>query len=296
MDSERQARFQTEQAFIAALLAKSTLELTQQDLKSFSEVVEVNQERVKRGDLAEGEFYKISLQRLQFEQDVSAAEVGVIQAKAALRQLMGFETVADGFEIDGDLAFTRYTLSLDDLKRQALEARPDVLAAKANVQLATGHGGARERPTARVTWTARARLHAHRARTTPMGVAVSFDLPFRRPQPGQHRAQRDCGQSGDPGRGRDPVRRGHRCRETLTPRLKRTRRFSPSISPVTSIRRTSRSRLRPTSTSTAPARFSICWTPSARIARRELAYRQSLAAYMTSVRQINFAVGKQVIP
>ena len=28
----------------------------------------------------------------------------------------------------------------------------------------------------------------------------------------------------------------------------------------------------------------------------QLAYRQALAAYMTSVRQINFAVGKQVIP
>ena len=28
----------------------------------------------------------------------------------------------------------------------------------------------------------------------------------------------------------------------------------------------------------------------------ELAYRQALAAYMTSLRQLNFAVGKQVIP
>ena len=28
----------------------------------------------------------------------------------------------------------------------------------------------------------------------------------------------------------------------------------------------------------------------------ELAYRDALAAYMTSLRQINFAVGKQVIP
>src|SRR3954452_12012258 len=59
-DQERQMRFQAEQAFIAALLAKSTLDLAQANLKTFSEVVEVNRQPVQSGDLAQGEFYKIS--------------------------------------------------------------------------------------------------------------------------------------------------------------------------------------------------------------------------------------------
>ena len=52
----------------------------------------------------EAEFYKISLQKLQFEQDVSAAEVGAGAGQGDLRQLLGFETVADDFDVDGDLA------------------------------------------------------------------------------------------------------------------------------------------------------------------------------------------------
>ena len=65
-----------EQAFINVLLAKSTLDLARENLKNFSNVVDVNRERMRAGDLAESEFYKISLQKLQFEQDLSAAEVG----------------------------------------------------------------------------------------------------------------------------------------------------------------------------------------------------------------------------
>src|SRR5262249_11840811 len=129
-DLERQLRFQAEQGFINVLLAKSTLSLAEENLKSFSDVVDINRARVTAGDLAESEFYKISLQKLQFEQDLSSAQVSLVQAKAGLRQLMGFETIADNFEVDGDLTFARQTVSLDDLKQQALENRPDVQAAK----------------------------------------------------------------------------------------------------------------------------------------------------------------------
>ena len=58
LDAERQARFDTEQAFIAVLLARSTLDLARQNLESFSKVVDLNRQRVTAGDLAEGEFYK----------------------------------------------------------------------------------------------------------------------------------------------------------------------------------------------------------------------------------------------
>ena len=102
-DAERQLAFQTEQAFINVLLANSSLDLARENLKNFSNVLDVNRERLSAGDLAEAEFYKISLQKLQFEQDLSSAEVAVVQAKAALRQNVGYENLTDEFEIDGDL-------------------------------------------------------------------------------------------------------------------------------------------------------------------------------------------------
>ena len=135
-DAERQLRFQTAQAFIGLLLAKSTLELAQQNLKSFSDVVDVDRQRVTSGDLAEGEFFKISLQKLQFEQDASAAEVAVVQARAALRQLVGYETVTEDFEPVGDLTHSTQALDLESLKTQALETRADLLAARSGVTLA----------------------------------------------------------------------------------------------------------------------------------------------------------------
>src|SRR4051812_7295889 len=60
LDFERQLRFQAEQAFVSALLAKSGLDLAQQDLKNFSDIVEINRQRVAAGDLAQGDFYRIS--------------------------------------------------------------------------------------------------------------------------------------------------------------------------------------------------------------------------------------------
>jgi len=293
MDSERQTRFQTEQAFIAALLAKSTLELMQQDLKSFSEVVEVNQERVKRGDLAEGEFYKISLQRLQFEQDVSAAEVGVIQAKAALRQLMGFETIADGFEIDGDLAFTRYTLSLDDLKRQALEARPDVLAAKANVQLAQDTVGLEIANRARDVDAALD--YTHTGPDNTLGVAVSFDLPFG------DRNQGNIAHSEIAVNQAIQAETATRF-AAVTDVVNAYAAFETNQKILTLYQsgyldQAHKSLEITTYVYQHGAGTILDLLDAERTYRAtELAYRESLAAYMTSIRQLNFAVGKQVIP
>jgi cobalt-zinc-cadmium efflux system outer membrane protein len=176
MDAERQLRFQTEQAFINVLLAKSTLDLTQENLKNFSQVVDVNQQRVTAGDLAEGDFLPISIQKLQFETDVSAAEIGLVQARASLRQFVGFETVPDNFEVTGDLAYSPQSANLDDLKREALASRPDLLAAQKGLTLAQdsaalARGNRARDVSGNVGYT---RL----TDSSTLGVGVSFDLPF----------------------------------------------------------------------------------------------------------------------
>ena len=88
------------------LLAKSTLDLARENLKSFSEVVDVNRQRVQRGRPAEGEFYKISLQKLQFEQDVSAAEVGARAGQGGVCGSCGIRNAWPTTSTSiGDLAF-----------------------------------------------------------------------------------------------------------------------------------------------------------------------------------------------
>jgi cobalt-zinc-cadmium efflux system outer membrane protein len=176
-DAERQLRFQTAQAFVGVLLAKSTLDLAQQNLKSFSDVVDLNRQRVTAGDLAEADFYKISLQKLQFEQDLSAAEVAVVQARATLRQFVGFETVAENFDPAGELAYASRPLDLEDLKRQALEARPDLQAAQSSVVAAQKSLSLEKSNRARDI--AGELDYTHTGPQNVLGVLGSFDLPIR---------------------------------------------------------------------------------------------------------------------
>ena len=293
IDFERQLRFQAEQAFVNALLAKSTLDLARQNLQSFSEVVDLNRERVTAGDLAQGDFYKISLQKLQFEQDVSGAQVGLVQAKASLRQLMGFETIADDFEIDGDLSFAPYTLNLDDLKRQALESRPDVQAARTGVKLAQDAAALEKGNKARdVTGDVG---YSHTGPENLFGVGFSIDLPFH------DRNQGNIAHS------EIAVRQAIET-ESAT-RFMAVTDVVNAFAAFETDRRVvnlyesgyldqARQSLEITTYVYQHGAGSLLDLLDAERTYRatELAYREALAAYMTSLRQLNFAVGRQVIP
>jgi outer membrane protein, heavy metal efflux system len=132
-DNERQLTFNVAQQFIAALLAESTLEFAEQDLQSFQKTVDISEARRKAGDMSEGDLLKIKLQLLQFQTDVSSAKLAKIQALAALRQLMGFESVPDIYDVAGDLKYEAVHGGLDELKAMALRSRPDLLAARQGV-------------------------------------------------------------------------------------------------------------------------------------------------------------------
>jgi outer membrane protein, heavy metal efflux system len=292
-DLERQLAFQAEQAFVNALLAKSTLELSQQDLKSFSEIVEINRQRVTAGDLAQGEFYKISLQKLQVEQDVSSAEVNLVQAKASLRQLMGFDSVTDDFEIVGDLTFTSQSLNLENLKRLALENRPDVRSSHAAVQLAQDtlalQKGIRARDlSGNVNYT----------RTGPdntMGVGVSIDLPFH------DRNQGNIARSDIAVRQALETEAATRF-AAVTDVVNAYAAFDTNRKVIALYQSGYLDQARQSLEITTyvyqhGAGALLDLLDAERTYRAtELAYRQALAAYMTSLRQLNAAVGKQVIP
>ena len=136
-DAERQLRLDVMQAFIGVLLARSNLDLAKQNLQDFSDVVAVNRQRLASGDIAEADFLKIALQKLQFEQDVSSAQVALVQGKAALRQLVGYDTLPDDYDVAGDLVHVKHDVTLDALKQAALDARPDLQAARSGIKLAT---------------------------------------------------------------------------------------------------------------------------------------------------------------
>src|SRR5580693_3122475 len=104
-DNERQLTFNVSQQFVNVLLAQSTLDLAQQDYDSFQKTVEISDARFKAGDMSEGDLLKIKLQLLQFQSDLFAAKLSKIQALASLRQEVGFESVPDNFDVEGELDY-----------------------------------------------------------------------------------------------------------------------------------------------------------------------------------------------
>jgi cobalt-zinc-cadmium efflux system outer membrane protein len=86
--------------------------------------------------MSEGDLLKIKLQMLQFQTDVSAAKLARVQALATLRQLLGYESVPENYEVVGDLEYKPVSLGKDDLKALALRQRPDVRAAQLGVTAA----------------------------------------------------------------------------------------------------------------------------------------------------------------
>lgn len=132
-DNERQLTFNVSQQFIGVVLAQSTIDFARQDLDSFQKTVDISEERYKAGAISEGDFLKIKLQFLQFQTDLSAAVLAKVQAIAALRQLVGFESVPDMFEVEGQLDYQPVHAGLEDLKALAMRTRPDLLAAQQSV-------------------------------------------------------------------------------------------------------------------------------------------------------------------
>lgn len=135
-DNERNLTFNVASQFTNALLAESTLSFAQQDLDSFQKTVAISEAQYKAGAMSEGDLLKIKLQLLQFQTDVTAAELGKQQALAALRQLVGFESVPIDYDVAGQLEYEKVSENLEGLQALAIKDRPDLRAAQQGITAA----------------------------------------------------------------------------------------------------------------------------------------------------------------
>jgi len=140
-DNERTLIFNVASQFVDVLLAESTLDLAQTDLKSFQQTVDIGQEQYRAGAISEGDLLKIQLQLLTFQMDVSSAQLSRVQALTSLRQFVGYESVPDGYDVAGDLAGAPLALNKEDLQAMALRQRPDYIAAVQGVTAAQSQYG-----------------------------------------------------------------------------------------------------------------------------------------------------------
>ena len=151
-DNERGVTYQVGSLFISALLAESTLELAQTDLKSFQDTVTISAIALKDGSMSENDYLKIRLQLLQFETDVQQAVLNRAQALSDLRQQLGYESVPADYDIQGEFEYRPIIFTLEELQAKALQNRPDLRAAAlgvtaANSQYALAKANGKQDPT-----------------------------------------------------------------------------------------------------------------------------------------------------
>jgi outer membrane protein, heavy metal efflux system len=146
-DNERTLTFNVASQFISVQLAESTLDLALLDMKSFQDTVDISQARYNAGDISEGDFLKIKLQLLQFQQDVAQSQLAKVQALVGLRQLLGYDSVPEDYDVTSDFDYVPVQMKLEDLQSKALQNRPDfraaqqgVTAAKSQYELAKANG------------------------------------------------------------------------------------------------------------------------------------------------------------
>ena len=140
VDLERNLLFNLRSQFVATLQAKAILALTKEELEYYDHLIGVSRDRLNAGDIAQIDFDRIELQRVQYESDLETAIVNLRQAKIVLLQLLDDKTPVEQFDIKGNFDFTDQLQPVEEFQHIALDNRPDLKASYLSVQQAfTNH-------------------------------------------------------------------------------------------------------------------------------------------------------------
>ncbi len=180
-DLERNLLFNLRDAFVRVLLQKAVLGVAKENLDYYDKEIAINRERYNAGGIAKVDFQRVELQRVQFESDVQTAQVDLRTAKIDLLALLRDRTPVDEFDVTEAFEFGEPVTTLDELRKVALETRPDLREAEQSLekartdhQLAVANGSTD--PTFSGWWTHNGSFNNPGAYNT---VGASVSIPLR---------------------------------------------------------------------------------------------------------------------
>jgi outer membrane protein, heavy metal efflux system len=180
-DLERTLIFSLRSAFVGVLQAKAVLQLSKDNLEYYDKVLKISRDRYEAGDIAQIDLDRLELQRLQYESDLQNAIVNLRTTKITLLALLNDHRPIDSFDVEGTFDFSQDMLGLDDYRKDALDARPDLRAAvlslkqaETNYKLAEANGSTD--PTIGVWFTHNGSYNNPDALNT---VGASVSIPLR---------------------------------------------------------------------------------------------------------------------
>ncbi len=293
-DQERTLLFNLRTAFVQTLQQKALLDLTRENLTYHNRLLQVSSDRLKAGDIEKVDYQRLELQRVQYETDVQTALVNLRTAKIQLLTLLNDRTPVEQFDVSGSFDFSDEMRPREELRRAAMENRPDLKAAVEAVDKAqTDHRLAVANVSVDPT------ISADFARNPPIpvyfGVSVSIPLRiFDRNQGEKLRTQED-------------ITRNERLRDAATAQV-----FSDVDSAFATME-SNLTLLRPYKDTYLKEAVDVRDTVSFAYTRggaslldflqaqqdyrsTELNYLNLVGSYLTASAQLNLAVGQEVIP
>src|SRR5216684_7805359 len=135
-DLMRSLLFALRAAFVQTLQQKAIFELAKENLAYYDHVLDVNRERYKAGGIAQVDLDRLELQRVNYESDLQTAEESLETAKIQLLMLLNDRTPVEQFDVTGPFDFSTQIAPLDNVRREALDARPDLRAALQSIDKA----------------------------------------------------------------------------------------------------------------------------------------------------------------
>ena len=300
-DLKRNLEFALRAAFVQTLQAKTVLDMAKADLDYYDKIIAISRDRLKAGDIAQIDFDRIELFRVQYESELQTAIVNLRTAKIQLLQLLNDRTPVDQFDVTGTFDFSDTLQPLDDFRQIALNARPDLEAALETIQqsqtnhrLAVSNGSTDPTYSAWYTWNS-AVNNPYPIDMSTLGGSVSIPLRiFDRNQGEKKRTEID-------------IERSQQASEAV-----RAQVFSDVDTAYAEVE-SNIALLRPYKVKYNGQALRVRDTVSyayfhggaslmdflnaqSDYRQVQLAYVQLIGAYLTSAAQLNLAVGREVIP
>jgi cobalt-zinc-cadmium efflux system outer membrane protein len=180
-DLERTLIFNLRTAFVSTLQAKAVLQLAKDNLTYYDRLLDISRNRFQAGDIAQIDLDRLELQRVQYESDVQTAAVNLRTAKIELLTLLNDRSPIEQFDVAGTFDFNDQLLPRDEVRKIALDTRPDLKAAveaidksKTDHKLAIANGSTD--PTFSAWYT------HNSSNNNPFGIntiGVSVSIPLR---------------------------------------------------------------------------------------------------------------------
>lgn len=133
-DLDRTLTFGLRSAFVQTLQAKAVLKLAQEDLAYYDHIIDISRNRLRAGDIAQVDFDRIELQRVQYESELQNALVNLRTAKIQLLQYLDEHTPVEQFDVQGPFDFAPGLEDIEHYRQLSLENRPDLRAALQQVE------------------------------------------------------------------------------------------------------------------------------------------------------------------